>query len=285
MTLLSDYEVQVSDLLHDPYNERFTIAQVDRYINEARRRLVGDTGCLRVKQVTYVTFAQEQYLFGQVSGGVIVAGGQNYVNPTVTFSGGGGTGVAATLTQTAGSVTALTFTSFGSGYTSAPTATITDTGGGTGAQINVGVINFNTYAVFGINLIYANLLVPLFAPSYPEFNVRYRRYIQTVTQQRPVAWTIYGNRSIFLGPPPDQSYQIELDTLILPTDLATGDFVTNDPIPLQVQDPIKYYAAYLAQKSAQKLGEASSLKNDYEMCLMECTDATLSLRIPNPYEA
>lgn len=63
----------------------------------------------------------------------ISAAGSGYSSaPTVSFSGGGGSGVAATATISAGAVIGLTFTNFGSGYTSAPTVSFSG-GGGSGA--------------------------------------------------------------------------------------------------------------------------------------------------------
>jgi len=62
-----------------------------------------------------------------VSGITITDGGQYYnssLPPSVTISGGGGTGATATTTVSAsGIVTGITITAGGSGYTSAPTAT------------------------------------------------------------------------------------------------------------------------------------------------------------------
>ncbi len=50
--------------------------------------------------------------------------GQNYATPpTVTFSGGGGTGAAGTAVLTSGKVTTVTITNGGANYTSAPTVT------------------------------------------------------------------------------------------------------------------------------------------------------------------
>lgn len=63
----------------------------------------------------------------------ITAAGTAYATaPTVVFTGGGGTGAAATATVTAGRVTALTVTNEGTGYTSTPTISFTG-GGGSGA--------------------------------------------------------------------------------------------------------------------------------------------------------
>ncbi|MGD9691869.1 MAG: DUF2589 domain-containing protein [Phycisphaerales bacterium] len=60
-------------------------------------------------------------------------GGSGYTSaPTVGFSGGGGTGAAATAIVTNGAVTAITLDNAGSGYTSAPTVTFSG-GNGSGA--------------------------------------------------------------------------------------------------------------------------------------------------------
>lgn len=66
---------------------------------------------------------------GPLSAITITSGGTGYTSaPAVTFTGGGGSGAAATATITGGVVTAITLTSVGSGYTSAPTVVLT--GGG-----------------------------------------------------------------------------------------------------------------------------------------------------------
>nr|WP_276574978.1 phage tail tube protein [Pseudomonas tohonis] len=63
----------------------------------------------------------------------VSAGGTGYTSaPTVTLSGGGGTGATATATVSGGSVTGVTITAPGTGYTSAPNVAFTG-GGGTGA--------------------------------------------------------------------------------------------------------------------------------------------------------
>jgi Fe-S-cluster-containing dehydrogenase component len=63
----------------------------------------------------------------------VTAGGSGYTSaPTVTFSSGGGTGAAGTATVANGAVTAITVTNAGTGYTSAPRIAFSG-GGGTGA--------------------------------------------------------------------------------------------------------------------------------------------------------
>lgn len=60
-----------------------------------------------------------------VSSVTVVSGGAGYTTaPTVTFSGGGGTGAAATAVIQDGVVTAVNVTNGGSGYTTDPSVTI-----------------------------------------------------------------------------------------------------------------------------------------------------------------
>ena len=70
---------------------------------------------------------------GTITGFTVTNGGTGYTSaPTVVFTGGGGTGAAATATvSSAGVVTGITLTAAGSGYTSAPTISYSG-GGGTG---------------------------------------------------------------------------------------------------------------------------------------------------------
>lgn len=284
ITTPGTYEFQVGDLLHDFTFNRWSQNQIDTYINLARKQLVMDTGCLRTLQQLFLTAGVEQYVFGSVTGASIISGGSNYSNPSVVFSGGGGTGAAATLTQSGGAVNTITFTSFGSGYTSAPTATVSDTGAGSGANIQVGVVNVNTFDVLDIHPLWGTQRYSLDWYPWRNFSALFRQWTAASYQRQPVAWAVYGNNSVFIGPPPDQSYSIEFDTIILPTPFAVNDTTTNDAIPAVSQQPIPFYAAYLAKKNAQNLGEAEALMNDYRMKLAEVTSVYTG-RIKSQYEA
>jgi hypothetical protein len=76
---------------------------------------------------------------GTITGFTVTNGGTGYTSaPTVVFTGGGGTGAAATATvSSAGAVTGITLTSAGSGYTTAPTISYSG-GGGTGLAATLG---------------------------------------------------------------------------------------------------------------------------------------------------
>lgn len=282
MTTLVDYQQQVADLLHDPNNTTWSTSQLQGYINEARRQLVMDTGTLRSLQQSFITLQQEQYTFGQVCGASIINGGTGYTTaPTVTFAGGGGTGVAATLGVSGGAVNTITFTNFGSGYTSAPTATITG-GGGTGAVIQVGALNVNTFDIIAISAVWGNARYQLTWRAWSVFSSLMRGYTASTYQQQPIMWAAYGDTSIFIGPPPDNTYPVEFDTIILPSPLT--DTVTIDPIPPKVQDPIKFFAACLAKENLQSFGEAEGYRARYQQRMLEVSGA-YTRRIPDIYSA
>lgn len=78
--------------------------------------------------------AEQAVLIGQgVLSATVTAGGSAYTTaPTVSFTGGGGSGATGTATIAAGAVTAITITNPGFGYTSAPAVAFAG-GGGTGA--------------------------------------------------------------------------------------------------------------------------------------------------------
>jgi hypothetical protein len=276
VTTLANYEVQVADLLHDPNNQTWTLVQLDRYINEARRQLVADTGCLRTLQSSYLTVGQEAYTYGQVCGAAISGTMTGYLTgDTVSFSGGGGTGVAATLTVSGGAVTAITFTNFGSGYTSAPTATIT-TVAGTGATITTGILSSNTLDVIRLAVTWGGVKATMRWAPYSEFSARYRQ--QVGMQGRPFCWSDYGANQIYVALVPDSTYPVEFDSVVSPVDL-TG--ATADPIINIYQAPIKFYAAHLAKYYEHSYGESAVLEKRYREALGML--GVVTSRIPDIY--
>jgi hypothetical protein len=275
------YEWQVLDSLHDPNANRWSLPQIDFYVNQARKRLCMDTACLRILQPTFCTGGQEQYVFGQVGGASIASGGTGYTAPTVAFSGGGGSGVAATLGVSGGAVNAITLTNFGSGYSSAPTATISDSTG-TGAAITTGVVSVASFDLLSINLLWGTERYTLDWKSFRIFSPSLRPFLAASYQRQPVAWALYGQTGFYLGPTPDQTYGIEADTAILPIPFATGDTTTVDAISSANQDPIAYYACHLAKFNAQNYGEAEQWMGKYTERLTSVI-ASYTGRIPSVY--
>lgn len=92
----------------------------------------------------------------------VLSEGINYSeNDTIAFNGGGGTGAAATLNVVSGQVKSIDMVSGGSGYTSAPTATIV-TSTGTGASIVPAVLPAFT--------VYVNKPMTGFIPKIDIYN-------------------------------------------------------------------------------------------------------------------
>ncbi|MFA9197164.1 MAG: polysaccharide lyase family 8 super-sandwich domain-containing protein [Aliarcobacter sp.] len=87
-----------------------------------------DFNCTVEKNTFYQAIQSVDYQ--SVASVTVNNGGSNFTSaPTVTFSGGGGSGAAGTAAISGGRVSAVTMTSGGSGYTSAPTVSFTGGGG------------------------------------------------------------------------------------------------------------------------------------------------------------
>jgi hypothetical protein len=69
------------------------------------------------------------------------------VGTKVAFSGGGGTGAAGYAVVTGDAVTSVVVTNGGSGYTSAPTVTITGSGTGATATASIGMLGDSVLSV------------------------------------------------------------------------------------------------------------------------------------------
>ena len=78
---------------------------------------------------------------GEVVGIDVISGGFGYADvPTITITGGSGTGATAEVSIADGSIVGVTMTSNGYGYTSVPTITITGGGGGEGANLEAVIV-------------------------------------------------------------------------------------------------------------------------------------------------
>jgi FtsP/CotA-like multicopper oxidase with cupredoxin domain len=124
--------------------------------NEAALRAAWPAAYRAAQDVPIVPEAA--YGQGAITGVDVTANGSGYTTaPTVTFTGGGGSGAAARAQIAAGQVTAVILSNAGAGYTSAPTVGFTG-GGGTLAAATATVSSGpypaaypNTYSPIGNN--------------------------------------------------------------------------------------------------------------------------------------
>ena len=139
----------------------------------------------------------------------------------------------------------------------------------------------NTLDIVNINVFWGNSRLPLLYRPWTDFNVQLR-YWQNYTG-KPVAYSIYGQNTIYVGPVPDQAYQCEFDTVILPNTLAS------DATAEQIQDPytvpVAYYAAYKAKFKEQSYGESEIFKQQYDSQVRNVLTTVFTRRLPTPYSA
>ena len=269
---LKGYLTQVRYLLHDAQSNFYTNDQLIGYINSARERVVRDTGCLRTVQISQtpctpvaggatpviwsegLVVATNDYVFSNIFIYKVISGGvlgttvppypsSTYVYPPSTsFTDG-----TATL-QYAGACEVINYAALPKGL------------------LTLDVLNINVY--------WGNTRIPLRYMPWTQFNAQLRYYQNYLG--RPVAFSIFGQSQIYVGPVPDQAYVIDLDTVMV--NLADEDTII-DPYDTVVQ----FFAAHLAKYYEQSFGEAEIYLQQYKQKTQSVLTSTFTRRIPDPY--
>jgi hypothetical protein len=277
---LDSYITSVRYLLHDANANFYTNNQLTDYVNGARARVARDTGCLRTVQTlqipaapvaqdsfyvtpilwqTGLTVNYGDYVFSNIFVYQVVTSGvlgtaPDYPNATNVYPPSGPivTDTAVELTY-AGPSEVINYLTLPSGV------------------LTLDVVNINLY--------WGNSRIPLRYMAWTDFNAQLRYWQNRIGT--PVAYSIYGQSQIYIGPVPDISYTVDLDTVLLPTDLvALTDVDTiNDPY----SGPVKFYAAYLAKYYEQSFGEAEIYLNQYKQQIQAVQASVYTRRLPDPY--
>jgi len=291
MATLQSYLTDVQRLLHDANLNFYTQQQLTDYINSARERVVRDTGCLRQIAVTQVPTIQGgtptawvantavtagSYVFSNIfiyqyktngtSGSTAppypASGANNYSNypPTAPFADG-----TATL-QYVGNCEIITFENLSSILATMP----------------LSISSGNTVLdVLNINLYWGNTRVPLDYAQWSVFNAKLRFWQNYIG--RPLAFSVYSENRIYIGPVPDQTYQVEIDCVVLPNALSLSTATTPDVINDPYNGAVKFYAAYLAKYYEQSFGEAEIYKQEYKLQIGSILGSVFTRRIPTMY--
>ena len=298
-TNLSGYITQVRYLLHDANANFYTDSQLTDYINAARERIVRDTGALREVIVTQVpcqvvntinsatpayptqwvadtvvsanTFVFSnifiyQYITGGTSSSSAPAYPQssanNYSNypPSTAFADG-----TATL-QYVGNCENIYYGALTNLMGSSPLAPSSGN---------------SVLDIVNINLYWGNTRVPLDYLAWTDFNTRLRFWQNYIG--RPLAFSVYGQGQIYIGPVPDQIYQLEIDCVVLPNPLVLSAPTVADVINDPYSTCIKFYAAYLAKFYEQSFGESEIFKQEYLKQATSVLNTTFTRRIPSSY--
>ena len=140
-------------------------------------------------------------------------------------------------------------------------------------DLNMDILNINVY--------WGNSRLPLRYLPWTQFNAQMRFWQNYIGQ--PVAYSMYGPGQFYVVPVPDQTYTVEIDTVIQPVTLVNSTDV--DEIPNPWTGPVQFYAAYLAKFKEQSYGEAELFKNQYISQAQSVLSTTYTRRIPDPYSS
>lgn len=138
----------------------------------------------------------------------------------------------------------------------------------------------NTFDVLNINLYWGNTRIPLRYLPWTQFNAELRFWQNYVG--RPIAFSMYASStSYYISPVPQENYPMELDTVVVPTDMA--NYTDVDTIPNTYVSPIAYYACHRAKFKEQAYGESEIFKQQYIDKARNVLATNYTRRIPNPY--
>lgn len=274
---LQGYVTAVQRLLHDANANFYPVPQLVDYINEARERVVRDTGALRTVQVTTAPLAPVPGAPTPVfwSATTAVTAGMYLVSNIymyVVLESGITSGEAPPYP--AGNANYPPSDPFYNGTALLQFA-------GPSEVINWVCLPYElqTLDVININLYWGNTRIPMRYLPWTQFNAELRFWQNYIG--RPIAFSVYGQSQIFISPVPDQVYTIEVDTIVLPAPLVNLNDVDdiNDPFTT----PVKFYAAYLAKYYEQSYGEAEIYKQEYIKHVQSVLVSINTRRMPNPY--
>jgi hypothetical protein len=283
MYLLSTYQTQVQELVHDTAGIDYTTTELTNFVNNARNRVALDFHNVRyLYQNASLIGGQEQYpLTGGVYGLTINSGGLNYVSPVIGIAApGSGITATATAVVSGGVITQINMTSWGTGYSAAPAVTVTDVGGGTGATL-VAMTGYSVFDLNSISVLWGTQRYTLGWLPFTAFQAFCRS--NPTLQRQPAVWTtIWETNTVFVYPIPDQAYLCDIDAIGLPSPLVNptdADTQVLDP----VGDCVQYWAAHLALLKLQNFEQAGYYEKKYEKRAMQMQATRQDRRIPNIY--
>jgi hypothetical protein len=279
MATLSSYLTEVQRLLHDANAVFWSTSELTDYINEARERVVRDTGCLRTLQVTSTPLSSTGVVAIPWSKGLTVTAGQFIFSNIFIYQVITG-GVLATdaAPYPTGSATFPPSGTFTNG-----TATLQYSSNCEIISLAALPNGIQTLDVLNVTLYWGNSRIPLRYLPWSNFNAQLRYWQNYVG--RPICFSTYGQGQLYIAPVPDQSYAIEVDTVILPQALSLNTPNAVDVIVDPYTTPVAFYAAYKAKYKEQSYGEAEIYKQEYAKHVQAVLNSTYTRRIPDPYSS
>lgn len=278
MATLSSYITECRRLLHDANANFWTNTELTDYINEARERVVRDTGALRTLQISATPIGANGSAAVPWATNSAVTAGTYYFSNIFTYlcTVSGTTGDSAPPYP--GTLPYPPSTAFTNGTATfqyyAPAEQIPYSALPNGNQ---------TLDILNINIFWGNSRIPLRYLPWTNFNAQLRYWQNYVG--RPVCFSIFGQNTIYISPVPDQSYVMEVDTVILPTALTLDNPTQTDQILDPYTTPVAFYACYKAKYKEQSYGEADIYKQEYIKHVNAVLNSVFTRRIPDPYSS
>lgn len=279
MATLNSYITECRRLLHDANGNFWSNDELTDYINDARERVVRDTGCLRTLQISATPLAPDGTAATIWSAGLVVSTGQYIFSNIFIYQ------------VTAGGTLGTTAPPYPASGTNFPPSTPFTNGTATlqYAQ-NAEIIPFaalpngtQTLDVLNVTIYWGNSRIPLRYLPWTNFNSQLRYWQNYVG--RPVCFSTYGQQQLYISPVPDQSYSMEVDTVILPLPLLLATASATDPIIDPYTTPVAFYACYKAKYKEQSYGEAEIFRQEYLRHTQAVLASTFTRRIPDPYSS
>ena len=279
MATLTSYISEVRRLLHDANGVFWDDAELTDYINSARERVVRDTGCLRTLQITQTPIsATGNVATAWAASTPVTAGDYLFSNIFIYEVTVSGTTDTVPPPYPASNSTFPPTAPFTNG-----TATLQYSG--PAELVNYAAMPNGQYTldVMNVNIYWGNSRIPLRYLPWSNFNAQLRYWQNYVG--RPVCYSTYGQGQIYIAPVPDQSYYMEIDTVVMPTPLTTAAPSTADTIVSPYTSPVAFYAAYKAKYKEQSYGEAEIYKQEYMKQVNSVQNSVFTRRIPDPYSS
>jgi hypothetical protein len=245
---------------------------------------------------------------GPINSISVTAGGGSYTSDPAVVITGVGTGAAAHSVRVGNSVSSVVVDTAGTGYDKTTTISFTG-GGGSGAAatanltVNNALLAQEVYTfpaltavaaltsgvasilgVISISVSWGAMKPTLKQTTWSDFQAFFRAY-STGLQSFPAVWAQYmygSNGSVYVYPLPSQNTQWDWDTWCKPIDLI--DDTTAEAIPYPWTDAIPFYAAHFAYDNSQRKDDADRMFKTYELFMKRARGMSENVLIPDMYD-
>ncbi len=304
MATLSEYLTETRSLLNDPSAQFYTTVNLTRGINLGRRKVATDAQCVRIKCPSSGSVASYTVTAG--GSGYTVAPTVTISAPNAY--GVGFTQATATAHLTGDAVTSVTVSVAGTGYVTATVSFSGGDGSGAAATANLTsflqtqpsqeVYNFSTAsAIIAAQVPGASQVIGVQSVAvswgaskpvlrnYPWTAFQaYLRSVNIVSQNYPSVWSQYAqgvNGSLYLFPIPALASQMEWDCYCTTADLVDDSSV--DLVPYPWTEAVPFYACYYAYQNAQRRDDAQAMLAEYKRYVIEGRVGSTPSIIPAMY--